>query len=101
MKFDVAIIGGGLAGVSAATTLQQAGLRCILIAEGLALDGTSGRDFRRCGGTVLQGDRVTGGSFSGNRLEYIFTEKLGDEFIYAEDEAAQSMRRAEQFQTLG
>lgn len=84
MKFDVAIIGGGLAGVSAATTLQQAGLRCILIAEGLALDGTSGRDFRRCGGTVLQGDRVTGGSFSGNRLEYIFTEKLGDEFIYAD-----------------
>ena len=83
MKFDVAIIGGGLAGVTAATALQKAGFRCVLIAEGLSLDGVSRREFRLAGGTVLQGDRVTGGIFRNNVLECICTEKLGDEYIYA------------------
>lgn len=84
MKFDVAIIGGGLAGVTAATTLQQAGFRCVLIAEGLSLDGTSRREFRLAGGTVLQGDRVTSGIFNNNMLQGVCTEKLGDEVIYAD-----------------
>ena len=84
MKFDVVIIGGGLAGVTAATALQQAGLKCVLVAEGLSLDGASRRDFRLAGGTVLAGDRVTGGTFEQDRLVCVSTEKLGDEMLYAD-----------------
>jgi len=84
MKFDVAIIGGGLAGVTAATVLQRSGMRCVLISEGLSLYGTPREDFRAAGGTLLAGDRVCGGTFDGNRLASISTEKLGDVTIEAD-----------------
>ena len=78
MKFDVIIIGGGLAGVTAATALQQEGLRCAMIAEGLSLSGASREAFLAAGGTLLAGDRVTGGTIEGGRLVSVRTEKLGD-----------------------
>ena len=84
MKFDVVIIGGGLAGVTAGTLLQQAGLKCALVAEGLTLDATSRQDFRAAGGTLLQGDRVIGGVFEKDRLCGVQTEKLGDELLFAD-----------------
>lgn len=89
MKFDVIIIGGGLAGVTAATALQQAGLRCALVASGLSLHEAPRAEFREAGGTVLAGEEVTGGTISGGRLQSVRTRRLGDlpleadEFILA------------------
>ena len=79
MKFDVVIIGGGLAGVTAATSLQKAGMKCVLVAEGLSLSEAPRDEFRAAGGTILAGDRVTGGTFGPDgRLLCVSTEKLGD-----------------------
>ena len=78
MKFDVVIIGGGLAGMTAATELQQAGLKCAVVAEGLSLFNTSRQEFKAAGGTLLAGDRVVSGRFAEDRLAAVRTEKLGD-----------------------
>ena len=78
MKFDVVIIGGGLAGVTAATALQESGRRCAMVAEGLSLHEAPREAFRAAGGTVLAGDRVTGGVISDGKLLNVNTEKLGD-----------------------
>lgn len=79
MKFDVVIIGGGLAGVTAATALQESGLRCVIVSEGLSLNMTPITAFRAAGGTLLNGDRVTGGTFGPDgKLLSVSTEKLGD-----------------------
>jgi anaerobic glycerol-3-phosphate dehydrogenase B subunit len=78
MKFDVIVIGGGLAGMTAAEALQSAGLKCAVIAEGLSLHNAPRNAFRAAGGTLLAGDRVTGGDFDGDRLVRVHTEKLGD-----------------------
>ncbi len=78
MKFDAVIIGGGLAGMTAATALQQGGLRCAVVAEGLSLSGASREAYTAAGGTLLAGDRVTGGTIENGRLVSIRTEKLGD-----------------------
>ncbi|MBR4809665.1 MAG: FAD-binding protein [Bacteroidales bacterium] len=78
MKFDVVIIGGGLAGVTAATALQESGCRCVMVAEGLSLHEAPRNAFRAAGGTVLAGDRVCGGTVSGGKLLSVSTEKLGD-----------------------
>lgn len=78
MKFDAVIIGGGLAGMTAATALQQGGLKCAVVAEGLSLSGASREAYTAAGGTLLAGDRVTGGTIENGRLVSIRTEKLGD-----------------------
>lgn len=78
MKFDVIIIGGGLAGMTAATALQESGLKCAVVAEGLSLHNASRREFAAAGGTLLAGDRVVSGRFDGDRLAAVRTEKLGD-----------------------
>ena len=78
MKFDVVVIGGGLAGMTAATALQQGGLKCAVVAEGLSLSGASREAYTAAGGTLLAGDRVTGGTIENGRLMSIRTEKLGD-----------------------
>ncbi|MBQ9463264.1 MAG: FAD-binding protein [Bacteroidales bacterium] len=84
MKFDVIIIGGGLAGMTAATALQEAGLKCAVIAEGLSLHNASRREFSTAGGTLLTGDRVTEGQFEDNRLLSVRTEKLEDVLLEAD-----------------
>lgn len=89
MKFDVVIIGGGLAGMTAASALQGAGFRCAVISEGLSLHNVQAGGFKAAGGTMLAGDRVIGGSFDGDRLKEVSTEKLSgipieaDNFILA------------------
>lgn len=85
MKFDVIIIGGGLAGMTAATALQEAGLRCAVVAEGLSLHNAPRRGFSAAGGTMLAGDRVVSGRFAGDRLVAVRTEKLGDVELEAEN----------------
>ena len=64
--------------MTAATELQQAGLKCAVVAEGLSLHNASRRAFSAAGGTLLAGDRVTGGKLAGGRLLSVSTAKLGD-----------------------
>lgn len=84
MKFDVVIIGGGLAGMRAATVLQTEGLRCAVVAEGLSLHYAPRSEFKAAGGTILAGDKVVGGVFEGDRLRSVRTEKLGDVTLEAD-----------------
>ena len=85
MKFDVVIIGGGLAGMTAAAKLQGDGLRCAVVSAGLSLNKCDGRDFFAAGGTMLAGDSVVSGRFEGDRLFAVRTEKLGDMELEADD----------------
>lgn len=85
MKFDVVIIGGGLAGMTAATELQSSGLRCAVVAEGLSLHNASRSGFKAAGGALLQGDRVISGRIVNGRLTGVFTEKLGDTVLEADN----------------
>ena len=85
MKFDVVIIGGGLAGMTAATELQKSGLKCAVVSEGLSLHNPSSREFKTAGGTLLNGDSVTGGTFKDGRLQSVTTQKLGDVSLEADN----------------
>ncbi|MBO4264041.1 MAG: FAD-binding protein [Bacteroidales bacterium] len=85
MKFDVVIIGGGLAGMTAATLLQKSGKACVVIARGLSLSGEDRGEFERLGGTILPGDRVISGTVRGNRVCSVRTERLGDIALEADD----------------
>ncbi|MBO4671552.1 MAG: FAD-binding protein [Bacteroidales bacterium] len=84
MKFDVVVIGGGLAGMTAATELQRSGLRCAVVAAGLSLHDAPRRDFKAAGGTLLAGDIVVSGQIEGGRLVSVRTEKLGEVLLEAD-----------------
>lgn len=78
MKFDVIIIGGGLAGMTAGEMLQGSGLKCAVIAEGRSLWNVSSKVFEDAGGEFLAGDRVVSGTFEGNALKSVRTGNLGE-----------------------
>lgn len=77
MRFDVVIIGGGLAGMTAGVELLKAGKSCVAVSEGLSLNEPPTSEFMRLGGTLLLGDSVVRGSFEGSTLLYVQTAKLG------------------------
>ena len=65
--FDVAVIGGGLAGAAMLHNLNEAGLRAILLERGNIASGATGRN----GGQVIQLDgRDKDARAIMNRLEY-------------------------------
>lgn len=78
MRYDVVIIGGGLAGMTAGVALQRAGKRCCVVAAGLSLHQTPRAEYVSLGGTLLAGDSVVGGEFDDNVLKCVKTSKLGE-----------------------
>lgn len=84
MKFDVVIIGGGLAGTTCATILQEAGLKCAIVSKGKTLHRIDPSAFLRSDGTLFKSDAATIGTFAGGRLLDIRTEKLGESRLEAD-----------------
>lgn len=85
MRYDVVIIGGGLAGITAGLQLQKSGKRTVVISAGLSLHETPRSEYVSAGGTILAGDTVTGGSIENGRLEYVKTHNLGNTLMYADN----------------
>lgn len=84
MKFDVIVIGGGLAGMTAATELQTKGLHCAVINFGVNLSRTDSSEFIAAGGEFFKGDKVVSGKFEEGRLKSISTLNLGQDALEAE-----------------
>lgn len=84
MKYDVIIIGGGLAGFTAGVRLQKAGLRCCIVSGGLSLHDVSKQEFKGLGGTVLSGNRVVDGEWKADRLISVGTSNMEGTRLYAD-----------------
>lgn len=85
MDFDVVIIGGGLAGMTAAAALQKAGRKCAVVSAGVSLHPGPRAEFLASGGAFFGGDAVSGGVWKGNVLEYVFTGGKSGARFYADD----------------
>lgn len=85
MKNDVVILGGGLAGLTAAVELQKAGLSCAVVSEGLSLHETPAKEFIALGGMLLRGDSVIKGNWEGDRLKSVCTRNLEKTELNAEN----------------
>ena len=101
MKFDVIVIGGGLAGCTAAACLADAGRKVALFSEGLSLhDATDGPASHKAqahspyaalsavaakGVTVFRGDSIIKADWAedGTRIIRAFSRNLGDEPLEA------------------
>ena len=86
MRQDVIIIGGGQQDAALAQRLLEAGKKVLLICEGRKSEDRSREDFRRAGGTLLSGDKLSRVEWSedGSRVEAIYTEGLEDTPLRAE-----------------
>ena len=62
--------------MTAGVWLQKSGRNCVAVAEGLSLHEAPRREFTALGGTLLSGDTVIGGIWTGNRLERVYTRNL-------------------------
>jgi len=85
MKYDVIIIGGGLAGVTAGIELLKAGRRCCIVSEGLSLHKTPKEEYIIAGGTFLAGDSVISGTWDGDKLLSVKTRNLEDTLLHADN----------------
>lgn len=77
MKFDVIIIGGGIAGITIAEDLQSTGMRCCIVTYGRSINKISYKNFEAAGGTLLLGHLACNGSIVDNKLKFIHSLKLG------------------------
>lgn len=82
MKFDTVIIGGGLAGYTAAKTLIERGLRCAVITEGRSLKDVPLRSLP-C--SLFVGDRVLSADVEDGRVLALHTLRLEDEPLEADN----------------
>lgn len=85
MRFDVVIIGGGLAGISAGLRLQEAGKNTVVVSSGLSLHDTPRAEYAAKGGVILAGDTVVGGCIENGVLKYVRTHNLGATLLYADN----------------
>ena len=76
MKFDVIIIGGGLAGMTAGVALRKAGKRCLVVSEGLSLHETPRSEYLSLGGILMAGDSVLSGVWEGDVLKSVRTRNM-------------------------
>lgn len=77
MKYDVIIIGAGIAGVKVAAELSGCGMNTALISAGRSVAEVSTAGYEAAGGTLLMGDTVISGTFAGDRLLSVRTSNLG------------------------
>lgn len=84
MRYDVVIVGGGLAGITAGLCLQKAGKKTVVVSTGLSLSATPRSEYVAAGGTILAGDTVVGGQFEEGRLMYVKTHNLGSTLLYGD-----------------
>ena len=84
MKFDAIIIGGGLAGCTAAEALSQKGLRCAVVSEGHSLRDCNPASVQSAGGSLFAGDRAVSARIEGDKVAAVFTEKMEDEPLEAD-----------------
>lgn len=84
MKFDVIVIGGGIAGVTVAENLQSSGFDCALISEGHSIHNVDYRGFIKARGVYLNSDRVVESFIENGRVIYVRSENLPDEQLRAE-----------------
>lgn len=77
MKFDVIVIGGGLAGMAAATALLCEGMRVAVVSRGRSLWSPDYSPFISKGGHLLMGDEVTGADLDGTKVRSVTTHRLG------------------------
>lgn len=82
MKYDVVILGGGRAGLSAASKLSAAGRKVLVLGGGRSLY-TKGL-LRSDNFQLLRGVFACRGEFSGNRLLRVFADKLSGTPIEAD-----------------
>lgn len=85
MKFDVAIIGGGLAGYTAALDLAERGFRCAVVAEGLSLRDVPVRSLPADRCSLFIGDRVISADVADGRIAALHTLRLEDEALEADN----------------
>lgn len=83
MKFDVVIIGGGLAGLTAGVRLLEEGKTCCAVSAGRSLHEVPFKRFRELGGVLLSGDKVESGEWDGNRLLNVRTRNLTETVLEA------------------
>jgi len=83
MKFDVVIIGGGLAGLTAGVRLLESGRTCCAVSAGRSLHEVPFRRFRELGGVLLSGDKVEGGEWDGDKLLSVRTRNLTETALEA------------------
>lgn len=76
MKYDVVIIGGGLAGYTAGIRLLQAGMKCCVVSGGLSLHEVPRNEFKELGGVILAGNRAVDGEWDGDRLKSVSTSNM-------------------------
>ena len=84
MRYDVIIIGGGLAGLTAGVEILRAGRTCCCVSEGLSLHQVPIAEYIALGGVYLCGDSAADSEWDGDVLKCIYTRNLEGTRLEAE-----------------
>lgn len=83
MKFDAIVIGGGLAGVTAAKCLMDKGMKCALVSEGHSLRDVDYNALSKAGCSLFIGEKVLSADVVDSRVEALHCLRLEDETLEA------------------